>query len=332
MTTQTPLRNPTPGFLRREVRLRPMPFPYLAALSICSDIDECDRRTFLAVHQFINDPDGGLGLPIADSFFAVGRSPGQLAYFLSDGRSPGPDAELIVKAIRAGLIDSLHSWGDFNDTPPQPSELRDIASRLTEDFTRRGLQLKVWINHGDPCNRQNLRARLQPGYSGGDPGSPFFTLDLVRALGIKYYWWSELVDWPLSGREPPVTMRVTVQPFINHLKNVIKILIGHRQLIRTTAQVTDLCLPARFADGTTLMAFNRHLRRFREPSTRHTLHYTLTPAVLDELMAEQGYLILYTHLGMPRFEGGELLPAADLRALQYLAGLYHQGKIWVAPT
>jgi hypothetical protein len=103
-------------------------------------------------------------------------------------------------------------------------------------------------------------------------------------------------------------------------------------LVRSADQITELCLPTLLADGTVLMAFNRHLRRFREPSTRHTLHYTLAPQVLDELMAEQGYLILYTHLGMPRFAGGELFPAGDLSALEHLAARYHQGKIWVAPT
>jgi hypothetical protein len=314
------------------VRLRPMPFPFLAALSICSDIDECDRQTFLAVHQFINDRRGTLGLPLADSFFALGRVPRQLAYFLPDGRTPGPDANLIREAIRAGLIDSLHSWGDFNETPPRPSALRDSAARLTDQFAHYGLELKIWINHGDPNNRQNLQARLQPAYVGDDPGSPLFTLDLVRALGIKYYWWSELVDWPLSGLQPPVTLRVALQPYLNRLKNLIKTIIGRRRLVRSADHVTELCLPTQLADGTVLMAFNRHLRRFREPSTRYTLHYTLAPQVLDELMAEQGYLILYTHLGMPRFEGGALFPDEDLRALQNLAALHHEGKIWVAAT
>ncbi|MGV8048758.1 MAG: hypothetical protein AB2L21_00175 [Anaerolineaceae bacterium] len=309
-----------------------MPFPFLAALSICSDIDECDRRTFLDVHQFVNDPHNGLGLPIADSFFAIGSVPNQLAYFLNDGRTAGPDAELIAESIRAGLIDSIHSWGDFNDCPPEPSSLKNISSRLTEDFAHRGLQLKIWINHGNPNNRQNLRARLQSAYAGDDPGSPFFTLDLVRTLGIRYYWLSELVDWPLSGRLPPVSLRVRMKPTLNQLKNLIKTIMGRRRLTRTPAQITELCQPTRVTDGTVLMAFNRHLRRFREPSTRHTLRYTLAPAVLDELLAEQGYMILYTHLGRPRFEGGDLFPAADILALQHLAELYRQAKIWVAPT
>ncbi|MFZ5569580.1 MAG: hypothetical protein ACOZF0_04210 [Thermodesulfobacteriota bacterium] len=315
-----------------QVRLRPMPFPYSAALSICSDIDDCDRRTFLELHRFINHPGDGLGLPVADSFFAVGQTPGQLAYFLPDGRSPGPDAALIIEAVRAGLIDSLHSWGDFNHNPPNPAALRDSAQRLTDMFARNGLSLKTWINHGDPNNRQNLKARLQPGYAGDNPASPFFTLDLIRVLGIQYYWWSELVDWPLSGRRPPKTMRVAIQPHINLMKNLMKNIVGRRRLTRTTAQINELCQPARLTDGTLLMAFTRHLRRFKEPSTRHTLRYALASRVLDELMAEQGYLILYTHLGMPRFADGALLPEADLAALRHLADLHRRGKIWVAPT
>ena len=84
------------------VRLRPFPFPYRAALAICSDIDGCDLPTFLAVHRYLNSPRSGLGLPVADSFFGQGRDPGQMAYFLPDGRTPGPEAHLITHALRGG--------------------------------------------------------------------------------------------------------------------------------------------------------------------------------------------------------------------------------------
>ena len=309
----------------------PFPFPYRAALAICSDIDGCDLSTFLAVHRYLNAPRNGLGLPVADSFFGQGRDPGQMAYFLPDGRTATPEAHHIIQALRGGLIDSLHSWGDFNLAAPQPQALRSLAARLVEDLHRQDLSVKVWLNHGDPCNRQNLRARLQTAYAGDDPASPYYTADLLKPLGLKYYWWSDLVSWPLSSR--PDSPGSRLRPGINALKNVLKILLGQRLKTRTTAQIMELCQPVTLRDGLQLMAFTRHLRGLKEPTSRHTLRYTLGGPVLEQLLAQEGYLILYTHLGLPRpGPGEELFPLPDRAALDRLAQYYHAGSIWVAPT
>ena len=315
------------------VRLRPFPFPYRAALAICSDIDGCDHPTFLAVHRYLNDSRRGLGLPVADSFFGLGQEPSQIAYFLPDGRTPGPDAHLIIQGLQGGLIDSLHSWGDFNFASPEPLVLRPLAARLVEDLHRQGLSVKIWLNHGDPCNRQNLQARLQPVYGGDDPNSPYYTTDLLKALGLKYYWWSELVSWPLSSGRPWTSPGSWLRPGLNALKNTVKILLGQRQKVKTTTQIRELCQPVTLRDGLPVMAFTRHLRGLKEPTSRHTLRYTLGQPVLEELLAQEGYLLLYTHLGLPRpAPGEELFPPADRAALNLLAQHYHKGRIWVAPT
>jgi hypothetical protein len=176
-----------------------------------------------------------------------------------------------------------------------------------------------------------LRARLQPGYAGDDPASPYYTADLLRPLGLKYYWWSELVSCPLSIR--PGSPGSRLRPGINALKNVVKILLGQRQNTRTTAQIMELCQPVTLRNGLPLMAFTRHLRGLEEPTSRHTLRYALGDAVLSQLLAQEGYLILYTHLGLPRPKPGEkLFPFPDQAALDRLAQHYHAGSIWVAPT
>ena len=95
----------------------------------------------------------------------------------------------------------------------------------------------------------------------------------------------------------------------------------------------ELCQPVTLRDGLPLMAFTRHLRGLKEPTSRHTLRYTLGDPVLAQLLAQEGYLILYTHLGLPRpGPGEELFPLPDRAALDRLAQHYHAGSIWVAPT
>lgn len=318
-----------------QVRLRPFPYPYKAGLALCSDIDGCDRQTFMAVHRFMNTKEEGLGLPVSDSFFAVGRERGQMAFFLPDGSRHSEDADFIRRAIKDGLIDSLHSWGDFNEAPPDPLFLRRIAEQLRRDFYAHGLRVKVWINHGSPNNRQNLKARAQPAYKGDNSQSPYYTSDLIRDLGIKFYWWSEVLPWPLSCQLKSQTPRVWARLGVNVLKNLIKSLTGRGNQVREASQLTILGRPVVLHDRRRLIGFTRFNRCPQgvwSLPTRHTLRYSLSPRVLNELLEKEGYLILYTHLGLPREHGDKIFPGPDEEALFGLAGHYNNGDIWVVPT
>lgn len=321
--------NQTPG-----VFLRPFPYPFRAALALCSDVDCCDRATFIKVHRHLNDPHRGLGLPVADSFFPLGREPGQLSLFLPDGRTPSPDADLILAALRAGLIDSLHSWGDFNGCPPNPPKLRTLAESCTDLLLGEGLPVRVWINHGDPLNRQNLPARLQPDYSGDNPASPYYTADLVRRLGVKFAWCSELLPWPLSPRRLRLT-RLWARLAVNTGKNLAKLVLGQWRQRRGAASLTRLCQPVSLADGSSLLAFhrfNQHPEGLWGRPSRHTLRYALHPQTLRDLLDQEGFLVIYTHFGLPQNAAGNLFPEPDCQALGNLARHYQEGRIWVAPT
>lgn len=317
------------------VSLRPFPYPYRAGLALCSDIDGCDRRTFLAVHRFLNHPEKGLGLPVADSFFVMGGSERQMAFFPPGEGKPGPDAALILAGIRAGLIDSIHSWGDFNALALEPALLRRRAEAFLDSLGAEGLEVGIWINHGSYRNRQNLMARLEPGYEGDDPGSTLYTGDLLPRLGIAFYWWSEVVSWPLSARSPGPDPLLFWRLGGNVLKNAFKTLAGRGERRRTGAQLTSLCQPVTLRDGNPLLAFTRfnsHPKGVWTLPSRHTLRHALGSGVLGELLRREGYAILYTHLGLPADTGGDLFPEPDRRALEGLAQHYRSGDIWVGTT
>jgi hypothetical protein len=96
-----------------------------------------------------------------------------------------------------------------------------------------------------------------------------------------------------------------------------------------------LALPVRLRDGNKLFGFTRFSQLpggLWTLPTRHTLHYSLNAEVLNDLIKQEGYLILYTHLGLPRKPKGELFPKEDRKALIGLAERYHGGSIWVART
>lgn len=317
------------------ISLRKFPYPYRASLAICSDIDGCDRQTFLRVHRFLNSTDRGLGLPVADSFFPVSRDAGKMAYYLPDGVTNSPDADFIKMAIKDGLIDSIHSWGDFNGAPPNPDSLRPMAERLSNDFLDEGLEITVWINHGSSNNRQNLWARLGSTYEGSDQNSPFYTADLCRTLGIKYYWWSELVSWPLSTQPNGYSPRNKARLGLNSIKNLIKLHSGRKDRMRKADELTELGHVVNMGDKISLIAFtrfNKNPEGLWISPTRHTLRYALCNNVLEELINNHGYLILYIHLGLPCDQCQHLFPDVDISCLHNLKNKYDNGLIWIATT
>ena len=181
------------------VSLRPFPYPYRAALALCSDIDDATPELFTAVHRLLSleeesEHGPGLGLEVADSLFVWANDPDLLG-LLDNNDHPTPHAEALAELCRAGWIDSLHALGDFNDGP-QPARERSEAAWSTLEHME--ISLKTWINHGNENNAQNLHARLGPSFVGDDPISPAYHADLAVEHGIRYYWWHELAAMPLS--------------------------------------------------------------------------------------------------------------------------------------
>jgi len=47
---------------------------------------------------------------------------------------------------------------------------------------------------------------------------------------------------------------------------------------------------------------------------------------------QEGYLVVYTHLGLPRDGNEKVFPEPDRQALLKLSRHYQAGRVWVAPT
>jgi hypothetical protein len=324
--------NPSQSEPRIGVSKRPFPYPYQTALALCSDIDQCDRSRFVEMHRFLGSPEKGLGLPVADSMFAVGANNRQLSYFNRDGKTPSADAPFLRQAIRSGLIDSLHTWGDFNDEPPEPGYLSCIAENLAREFRTHQLTLPVWINHGSPNNRQNFRARLRTQYNGDNQLSPYYTMEFARLLGIKYYWWSEVVKWPLSPQKH--SLQTIRRQATNAVKNMGKRCMRKALMAKPAFLLSELAGTATLRDGSRLIGFTRyncHPKGVWGRPTRHTMRFSLSQNALAELLQSQGYAIVYTHMGLPAGSSA-LFERPDIEALERLAEHYHRGRIWVETT
>jgi hypothetical protein len=159
------------------VELLRFPFPYQAAVTVCSDADQATVEVFEGVHTLVNttswiprdpqtwdllfaDPEidarpewqqgiAGFGLPIADSIFLYQHGIGLYSRFDEQGDRPVPyrsadgrdHRDIVDDWIRRGWLDSLHTGG---------------SGEITRRAMQRGLEwfeseprrrLSVWVNH-----------------------------------------------------------------------------------------------------------------------------------------------------------------------------------------
>ncbi len=159
-----------------DIRLLKHPYPYRAALTVCSDTHGVPVEQFEAVHALINlrepikrgseawqylfgDPEidkradwregiDGFGFPFGDTMWLYDPSIGVFAGFDERTGQPVPHAykgrdfrEIIDEWFRRGWVDSLHTPGVGHI----PREATAAGLRWLQERPHR--RLKVWVNH-----------------------------------------------------------------------------------------------------------------------------------------------------------------------------------------
>lgn len=187
------------------VSLRKFPYPYKAGLTIASDIDGCSREEFLKIRQFLNtkqntsDMGIGVGLEIGDSFWMYTRHDvdpnlhGQFSYFINNTTVKSNDADLIRTFVHAGYLDTLHTFGAFDKVG---GFTRQMALDALAEMRKAQIAPKVYINHGDSNNHQNI-GNYWYNYKRGDlPTSTEYHTDLSLYPNgpIRFLWKSDLTN------------------------------------------------------------------------------------------------------------------------------------------
>jgi hypothetical protein len=315
------------------VTLRPFPYPYRAALAICSDVDRTHtRERFLDIQTFLNDdaegPGGpGVGLEIGNTFFPY-PADDSFAYF----SSRPADRETIRTLVRAGYVDCLHSYGEGVTA-------RATALQALEQLERDGCRVSVWVDHAKVPT--NLGKDVTDG-SGDVPASPAYHADATLAYGVRYVWRGRATS--ITGQETPLSLRrftavldaahpgTTVTNVAKDLAKTALARVGNRRF--ALHHDNRLVAPAELADGGRVHEFKRCNSYWLGLSYGHCssgLAYVLRPAALAELVASGGYTIVYTHLGTgPR--PAPCLPDDTRAALRRLARLYREGDVYVTTT
>ena len=312
------------------VSLRPFPYPYGAALAICSDLDETPTAAdYLELMRFLNTTETtrhgvGVGLEVGNSIYFDMPSD-QFSYWNADDR-----ARAQVRAlIQSGHVDCLHSFGDLAST-------RRHAGRALDDLSRHGCSLKVWVDHA--IAPSNFGADIMRG-SGDDPAAPVFHADLTVPFGIEYVWRGRVTSVVgqdtrrslrgIASAAHPLASAVTIA------KEAAKGALGRGARVRYAPHASNRVVwESTLRSGHRVYEFLRSNPTWAGISvyeTRDGLGEVVTPPMLRRLVARQGACMLYTHLGKTRASDRRVGPATR-EALQRLSDAHARGEILVTTT
>ncbi|WP_414661013.1 hypothetical protein [Horticoccus sp. 23ND18S-11] len=313
---------PAPFFPLRpaDPAIRPLPFPYRGAVAISNDAEYLDFEFFETLMRFLNTRQStalgpGLGLRVTSSMFFFSARDYNFSYFAGD-RPDAPRsrvADRIDSYLKAGWIDTIHAYGDFDGVGGCSRDHAIAAFRALEIS---GARPEVFSNHGGVDNAQNIGA--DAAYHRGDVlGDLAYHADLLTEHGVRYVWTDSLVI-----SETPAT--------------------GWKAALKRQWAPPDpgLLVPVRLQDGREFIGF----RRFRGTGTYAPNLSSLLSQVRqiswNHLYEQWGAVMLYQHLGVLQRSAGACTPATIESVLRrpevYLTPfriLQHEqdaGRLWVA--
>lgn len=320
---------------KSQVALRKFPYPYRAAMTISSDIDGTKTlEQFLEIQKFLNTAEmtsmgKGVGLKIGSSFLFYEPPNSSISYFLG-----GPEvAQTIRSFIQSGYIDVLHSYGRKSDFS------REDAIRSLAELKKNNCKIEVWVDHDRSIS--NLGDDVTFGL-GDHPDSKAYHADLTLNYGIKFVWLGRVTM--IAGQSDAITLETFMSLFdsdhpfyslINISKEIAKNAMGvfgskkyamHRN--------NDLLRVVKLDDGNKVYEFTRFDNFWGGVATgadSKGLAYAISNKTLNRLKKINGYMIVYTHLGMNSDCPQYICPETQ-SALRNLAKEFEGGNIYVTTT
>ncbi len=276
------------------------PLPYQAMLAISSDVEYTSWQSQLGLIELA----GRHGLEMAFSYWCFG-DPELTWRLLEDDNTPSSQANAAFSLARAGILDTLHSFGGVTDGRGAAFDRSRIAPAL-QRLRDAGVGTRVYSNHGTIHDVQNVGGDWASYQKGDVPGHPSYHLDLTTGFGIRFFWTDIDSDSERSffGIGPKAGK--------------------------------PLFSPQAARDGQRILRF----RRFRGPFTRAP-HAGTFAAQLDMVLSHpvEGYSVVYQHLGITRDGDGparQVVPPyfdpKGMAAFERLASLQRDGVLLVTTT
>ncbi|MDY6914883.1 MAG: hypothetical protein SVM86_01025 [Candidatus Cloacimonadota bacterium] len=322
---------------QQQVSLERFPYPYQAAFTICSDIDNtCTLEELTVIQEFLCTDKktaigNGLNLPLGNSFWMENelikfgveekfsqKTPDYGISYLSAWQDSLPVVQKTIREYNAkGWIDCLHSYGHFSQTGFN----RQRAKEYLQIMRRDSLQVDVFVNHGGLENLHSL------GFSahqlGDNPETDFYHADLTIDYGIRYLWDGQLSH--AIGLSGSFSLE-------NSLKNAFETLQDWFNPNFCYKHNLELAYPITLEDGSKIFRFTRFLNSWgkHDRADINFMAEQINDDVLQKLLKNRGYLIYYTHLG--ENDGLPYFKKQTIAQLRKLKKMYEQGKLWITST
>ncbi len=309
--------------------LRKFPYPYKAAFAIANDIDNTPSlEIFLEVMKFLNTDSmtllgRGLDLEVGSSFwFFNATSTSQLSYYKGKSAIRTDFADCCRTLWKSGHLDTLHTYGNFDEGGFR----RQFAEQSINELEKYGAGIKVWINHGNKNNSQNLgRFEFQ---EGANPGCLAYHFDLLELYGIRFIW---------SGRMTHVIGQNAESTYNVRLTNFAQKLLSKTKYRNLRAPFFDfenrLLMKATLQDASEVWDFVRFVNAFgiEQAQDVHGLIKNTHPSIIKRLILNSGYLVLYTHMceGVSNFRK---LPHKLTSNFEFLSKMYYEGNLLITTT
>jgi hypothetical protein len=303
--------------------LRRYPYPYRAALSITSDIDDTETlEQYERIRSLMNEE---IGIKFTNTFFPF-HDGNKFSFF--SGKTV--DKNTIIDDIRKGLIDAIHSFGEKNDFTRQDALL--TLKTLKEE----NCKLQVWIDHAE--SKSNL-CKYRFFGKGDMPGEDEYHFDLIRSYGVKFIWTERLTN--IIGQGVPLKWRNILEIYdrrhpLDSVKNIAKTvakigldIVGYEKY--NYFKHNKLINIPTMRDGQKIyefIRFNNHPKGAAVGDTFEDLAYFISNKVLCALKKSGGYCIVYVHLGK-KFNLNNISSRETIAALHNLKREIDCGNIYV---
>lgn len=309
------------------IKLRKFPFPYKCGLSICSDLDGCeDISKYIEIQKFLCTNSAtkigeGIDLEVGNSFwFFRNSAKSGISYFQNLSKKETYYTPILRELIEAGIIDVIHTYGDFNNGGFE----RKYAEIALDEIKKKNLVINTWVNHGNRLNVQNI-GNLK-WFNGDNKKSSYYHMDLVKEIGIKYFWISQVTH--LVGQDAKYSLNNLAK---NQIQRGLALKYWRKQIPPFFSN--KLLEEVKLRDNSIIKAFMRFINPWGKYSYTdiNNIPYQINRTILMELIKNQGYLVLYTHLGNNSLNS-TLIPENSKKHLLELAKEYYNGNIFITTT
>jgi len=314
------------------VEKRKYPYPYKAAIAICSDIDGTDTaKEFLAIQEFMNTDNFtkigmGVNLEIGNSFFPVAK----YDRFAFISKNPY-DTEVIIDFIQKGYIDFIHSFNAAKN--------RNEILEIIEKFKKNNCSVDVWVNHARAPNDIGPKKWCL----GDNPSSEHYHTDVTVGgkNGVRFVWTGAVSS--ILGQGVPLTYQSFLfahdkdhfvkSMYNNVIKEFIKYYLSYIGDKYSYRKKNELIYPIKLDDDKMVYGFVRNnisYKGIRRGSYSNGMADIFKENYLNKLIEVGAVMIVYTHFGQN--SGPPYLDSNTAKALRLLADRYRSGHIYVTTT